>query len=94
MCSIPHEFLKRLEGSRFKVPESLGLAGFSLAHEGDPFTDRYAGSVINYRQVGETAVRLLQNLMQNGFRGIPTELEQYDIRVGSAWRDGFGVQER
>ncbi|MEX2606086.1 MAG: LacI family DNA-binding transcriptional regulator [Kiritimatiellia bacterium] len=94
MCSVPHEFLKRLEGSRFRVPESMGLAGFSLAHEGDPYTDRFAGSVINFRQVGEAAVRLLQNLIHNGFRGIPSELEQYDIRVSSAWRDGFGVQDR
>ncbi|MDF3129104.1 LacI family DNA-binding transcriptional regulator [Kiritimatiellaeota bacterium B1221] len=93
MCSIPHEFLKRLAGSRFRVPENLGLAGFSMAHAGDPYTEKFAGSVMNHRQMGTAAVRLLQNLLHHGFRGVPSELEQYDIRVGSAWRDGFGVME-
>ncbi|WFB34975.1 LacI family DNA-binding transcriptional regulator [Kiritimatiellota bacterium B12222] len=91
ICSLPHEFEKMLAGSRYRVPDELGLAGFSLPREGDPQTEPYAGSIVDYTHIGVTAVRLLQSLLHNSIRDIPSELERYDLRVGAVWREGESV---
>ncbi len=92
ICSLPHEFEKMLKGSRYRVPDQLGLAGFSLPREGDPQTERFSGSIVDYTHMGVTAVRLLQNLLHNGIRDVPSELERYDVRMGSVWREGSSVR--
>jgi LacI family transcriptional regulator len=88
--STPARLLEKLEGTRYKVPENLGVAGFSLPVRG--MDEHISSCVVDFSRIGSIAVDLLQTMMHSGQRGVPPLNEHYDLMLGGRWRDGVTLR--
>jgi DNA-binding LacI/PurR family transcriptional regulator len=90
MAFVPQLFLERLQGTRFSVPNTLGLAGFATPAAG-PYS-HIAGGVLDLHRIGAVAVDFLQAMIHRGQRGVPSADECYDVVVRGVWRPGSTVR--
>jgi LacI family transcriptional regulator len=83
MSMVPHEFLKRLKGSRYRVPRNLGLAGYSIPLNDPQYP--FSGYALDYSRMGAAAVDLLQSMIHLGRRGVPKDDEYFDLLIRGRW---------
>lgn len=86
MSMVPSVFMEKLKKSAYSVPTNLGLAGYSIPAN-DPVSP-FSGCVLDYHRMGTAAVELLETMIHNGQRGVPAEIERYDVLIRGAWHAG------
>ncbi len=91
MVVLPDEFLRRLEGSKYSVPERLGVAGYHLPK--GAFNPAFSTYVGDPAREGMAAIDLLHALMQNNQFGIPTHERHYAITVNGSWHEGTTIRQ-
>lgn len=86
MTMVPDALIARLDRSRYKVPASLGVAGFILSSS--PDLAHLSGCTVNHKAIARRAIDTLQSMILRGQRGIPSSDDYYDVLVRGQWHSG------
>ncbi|EIP99166.1 transcriptional regulator [Opitutaceae bacterium TAV1] len=86
MTMFPMAFLEKLKGTRYRVPQNLGLAGYSVPLQGSEYP--CSGYAIDHHRMGAAAVDMVQSMIHQGRRGVPRENELSDLYIRGQWVHG------
>ncbi|MDR1283527.1 MAG: LacI family transcriptional regulator [Opitutaceae bacterium] len=86
MTMFPAAFLEKLKGTRYRVPQDLGLAGYSIPLQDGEYP--FSGYAIDHHRMGAAAVDTVQSMIHRGLRGVPRENELFDLFIRGQWVHG------
>jgi DNA-binding LacI/PurR family transcriptional regulator len=89
MSLVPSTFLEKLKGSKYTVPDRLGVAGYAIPLGAQQ--SQITGCTVDYHRIGAAAVDLLQSMLHRSQRGVPAKNEHYDLLIHGQWRNATSV---